>query len=594
MKVRFGFCLFCCLVLCVAGSAAQSFDSLKKTVLVFDATLNTLLGNNDVEGMEQYLRSDTGRANNASFRESIQGVGAMPVVRMKPLLYDAVSRVLQGSCSVGMCEVIVRTGCNLNIAYDGKTPIYAILDYLATHTKDKCETAERLLSVFASRTDFDVNYRHKSLLPPLAYLIRENHRFLGRFNKAYLSDNVIKLLLDKGAPVNTFDDEGNSLMTFAIDTDNEFLQTYFISNGTDLAKKNKAGRDVMYKAIAEGRLELIEQLLSNGYSLGLRTLENDPSSFRRFPATYDYLTALFADQIATYDDIQLYIKKFNDKFGLVQPKLYAIYLSEYRPVEDSRNLFLSLIKTKPDVYAVADGVHEKRDFAASAGAFISRHSGYDPDNKVGLAKEIADIYTLCDGLRQRVRSTYMVYYEVLFGLLDSGYTMKKDEAMGLNALLDQCIAIADRLYYTSGIGVQQFFAEAEREVRAKSNLLATTWNNDVVRWNQYVEKRNAKLEADRKRFEAEQQARRCAECEVDWSKSRYPKRKTETIMEIFEYTKETPGELVMKNGEKYTFYWDNDDKEWYISTGFLQTEEFSDWEKMVKYFLEECEKKYCR
>jgi hypothetical protein len=323
----------CIAVLCAAGeSAAQSFSSLKrKSAASYDNTLNFMLNNNDVSGMKQYLSSNPSMVNNASSTKEMPVSGNKPIVQMVPLLYDAVERTLQGTCSIEMCELIINAGADMNIACDGKTPIYLILDYIATHAKGQCGTAEKLLEALTGRKDFDVNCRHKSLLPPLAYLVRTNHSHLNRFDKDYISDKALKLLIEKGAPVNTCDSEGNSLMTFAIDTENEYLQTWFLQNGVSIEKQNRQGQDAMYIAINAGQTALVKQLIEKGYVLNIHTMKNDPAYIRKFTDTYDFLTERFANQVTVFDDIKLFINKYNDKFDLVKEKLYAVIDKMNRP-----------------------------------------------------------------------------------------------------------------------------------------------------------------------------------------------------------------------------------------------------------------------
>ncbi|MDR2764022.1 MAG: hypothetical protein LBB90_03220 [Tannerella sp.] len=323
-------------VLCVAGEpAAQSFNSLKnKTETVYDAVLNRLLTENDVKEMENYLKSNPAAVNSASSSNSQRGIHSnKSIVGTVPLFYDAVERTLKGDCPVEMCRVIVDAGCEINPVFDGKTPVYLLLDYLATHPKEQCAIAEQLLNMLVSRQDFDVNYRYKSLLPPLAYLIRENYHFLGKFDKSYLSDQVLSLLIDRGAPVNTYDNDGNSLMTFAVDTENELFQSYLLSKGIDLSRKNKTGNDALYQAVKGGQTELVKQIIHRtGFNLNIYSLPVSTDSFRMHRDTYDYIAEVCASKIESYGDITLFRSTFSDKLDLVQSKLNAFDEQTYQTV----------------------------------------------------------------------------------------------------------------------------------------------------------------------------------------------------------------------------------------------------------------------
>ena len=252
------------LLLCVAGSAAaQSFSSLKKNEsIAHNITLSELLSKNDVQGMIDFLRINPTGVNAASAMEEKEGMSKKKKIQTPvPLIYDAIQRTLTEKSTVDMCKAIIDAGCNLNVPFNGKTSVYIVLDFIAVHKKQECETAEQLLSLILSRKDFDVNFRYQSLLPPFAYLIRQNNDYLGKFSVDYISDNVLKMFIEKGAPVNTYDNEGNSLMSFAMETDNVFLQNYFIDAGIDLNRENKESKDALYFAIDKGDLSLVKRII---------------------------------------------------------------------------------------------------------------------------------------------------------------------------------------------------------------------------------------------------------------------------------------------------------------------------------------------
>jgi hypothetical protein len=301
---------------------AQSFGGRKQKAETYDVKLGALLANRDVSGMKEYLQQNPPAINAASAQENYAGAGGT-VVRNVPLLYDAVTRTLASKCPVEMCKVILNAGGDFNAGYNGKTSVYLVLDHIATHPKTECNAAEELLQAIAARSDFDVKHRYQALLPPLSYLIRENRAFLGKFNEKYISDSVLKLLLDKGSSINTYDNEGNSLMSFAIETGNQFLSAYFIREGIDLGKKNIAGQDAMFSAIQNGQVEAIKQILNTGYVLTVHTIKNDPAAYRKFPDTYNFLTERFAGQATGYDDVIKFIESFGDRIDMVKDKLYA-------------------------------------------------------------------------------------------------------------------------------------------------------------------------------------------------------------------------------------------------------------------------------
>ena len=88
----------------------------------------------------------------------------------KTTLHTAIEQTLAGRMTVAACKDTIASAKSMKDPYGGKTPIYLVLDYLATHKKQECGNAEQLLSAFISRPDFDINLRYSSLLPPMASL----------------------------------------------------------------------------------------------------------------------------------------------------------------------------------------------------------------------------------------------------------------------------------------------------------------------------------------------------------------------------------------------------------------------------------------
>jgi len=97
-------------------------------------------------------------------------------------------------------------------------------------------------------------------------------------------------------------------------------------------------------------------------------------------------------------------------------------------------------------------------------------------------------------------------------------------------------------------------------------------------------------EESRRRLQAE----RCANCELDKEKSKFPEPKEPTFWNA--YTSQNPGKLVMKNGEKQEFYWDKDKKKWYTESGFIFTskEEYDDLDVLYSDFYRKCIDIHCK
>ena len=340
-------------------------------------------------------------------------------------LYRAVEKALSGSGSVGECLSTVAAATSFSDPYQGKTPVYLLMDYLATHPKSECAQAERVLDAFLANPKFDVNLRYSNLKPPLAYLLRENFRFLGgQYSADYISDHVLEALVTHGAKVNTYGEDGNSIMSFAIDTDNRYLQSYFVNQGIDLRHSNESGTDVVYQLIESGNLATLKQSIERGgVSIDIYSLKNEPSTFAKYPEMYEFLAQHCARQARQYGAVTLFRQRFADRKSLVQqtyetlarqetdaastfpqisavqsrypdleriyaPKMLAIYHQDVRKLETAHQKALAEAKAL-NIYASDDEVAKE---------FVRNYEKYDPDHKMPLAREVANFYTIADAL----------------------------------------------------------------------------------------------------------------------------------------------------------------------------------------------------
>jgi hypothetical protein len=279
---------------------------------------------------------------------SAQGIGRRAITKPSVAYKADLGELLKNNDTDGIAEYR-RTVTRYS---DYTATLYKLLNFIATHKKTECLAAEELLS-FVIPNIININDRYGSLLPPLPYLIRKNHDFLGKFDKDYISDTVFKLLIEKGANVNSYDKDGNSLMTFALETENQYLSQYFIEQGISLTKPNTSRQNVLSQAIdrqdveivkqiiattdgqkmldvshlnqsiALGNLELVKLIREKGIEITQKTLTVKTSDFKNNTELYNYLTALFADQSSSFDDVKRFVKTFDDRFDLVKDKMYS-------------------------------------------------------------------------------------------------------------------------------------------------------------------------------------------------------------------------------------------------------------------------------
>lgn len=444
---------------------------------------------------------------------SAQSFESLKRSKGKTELYAAVEKTLAGQMATGECRQAVQTG-SLTDPYNGKTPIYLVLDYLATHEKSECETAEQVLDMFLLRKDFDVNLRYSSLMPPLAYLIRVNYEFLnGQFSKNYISDNVLKKLIEAGAEVDTYNSDGSTLMSFALDTRNEYLQSYFVKKGIDLRHSDEQGRDDIYKIIAEGNLPLLKDILNRGdVVLNFHSLKNEPKDFQHHKEMYDFLAQRFSQEVSSYDDIVLFRQKFNSKKSLVEQKYQMLAQNEINAIKTFDDI-VNVEKRYPGLEIVLkqklsyyrkdcqklENIYNKalqsakanlvnRDgqgFVETIAALYARHN-YDPDNKMGLCKMLAPYYSVCAGVDLYLYSSY--FYD--------GRPPRLDGSEHRN-ILDNALSACNN----SGTGFDGFYSYAKPKLQEKLTTFRQRMSESAsqyeIAYREYKYKRESMIrEAD--------------------------------------------------------------------------------------------------
>lgn len=327
MRIRC-FLLVVGLVLATNGlfCSAQGFDDLKKAKPVqLNSKLQSLLDKADAKGLEKLLKSKPEVKNEgSSIGKNEKGA---PVV--VPLFSDIVARTLQGSLPPEICQMAVDAGCDLYTVYNGKTPIYQVMDYLAANPIGKDENGEKVLDILLSSKDFDINRRYRSLPPPLSYLLSENYRLQGgKYSDQYLSTSVIKKILESGARVNTYDEQGASLLLLANSTGNTYLQGYLLDRGINLDKKaDESGNNALYAAISSSNVPMLQKMQEN-YNLKIVVDDLDGHLEGITTEMRDYLAEEASSNAESYDAIVKFRRLFPGKFSLVQEKYDEIALRE--------------------------------------------------------------------------------------------------------------------------------------------------------------------------------------------------------------------------------------------------------------------------
>jgi ankyrin repeat protein len=78
-------------------------------------------------------------------------------------------------------------------------------------------------------------------------------------------EEILNLLIDAGADIFTFDDEGVSVFDMAITYDNLFMVNYLIEQGIDInATNRRSGFTALMAAACYGRINIVKILIEHG------------------------------------------------------------------------------------------------------------------------------------------------------------------------------------------------------------------------------------------------------------------------------------------------------------------------------------------
>lgn len=493
-------------------AGAQSFDLRPQTnnTKKGDETLLSYLDKNDVEGMRTYLYNNKAAVNTNSRVIKSDNGAKQPL----PLFFDAVNRALfnQENGSVEMCKVIIDAGCDLHPVFDGRTPIYLLMEFFATHKKSECENAIKILKAFDSRRDWNANQRYRSELPPINYLIRRNYEFLNKhFSSEYIDDEVLRILIGHGASTSSYTDEGKTLMTFAIETDNQFLQAYFLNNDVNLMHQDESGHNDLYRLIESNNLSILKDAYHKGkLELNINTLKNNPNDFVKNKELYDFVSGICADNANSYEDLVAFRKRFPQENSVVNTKYENLARKETLAANDF-DAIMHVKERFPDLSVITDpqfvSIYKadvRRVDAAYQNAlndakslnyhcnkepfleiFVRQYSSranYDPDNKVPLAKEILDYYYVCN-VCVLPFGKYM--WESLLGTILRFDENKMNED---HKQFDRALNLANS-HCNSPYGFSSFYKKAVDQLRVRKNEWENDANNQIAEYNQKIEKR---------------------------------------------------------------------------------------------------------
>ena len=439
-------------------------------------------------------------------------------------LYSTVEDALSGKMSVENAKTTIASSDEFAKPYSGKTPIYLLMDYIAKHPKNDCAVAEELLKAFTTNKKFDINLRYSSLMPPLAYLLRQNFDFLGeKFSKDYISDTVLKTIIEAGATVNTYNTDGSSLMSFALTTENTYLQNYLADNGANVHHNDQSGQDDIFKIISSGNTALLQRLMANNsVKLDINSLKNETSSFRQHTEMYNYVADHCAKQCSIYEDLVLFRKRFSDKTSLVQSRYEQLATTECSEAKTYGEV-LKVEERYPDLSTITGSYKRKiydrdcqklkelyqqtlavakaepfKTMAADTFAddFVKNYRQYDPAGQISLAYEIRDFFVVCAALNINTHATYWRDYPVrIFGIvIENDFSFNENKMLNEKKMLEKALEISRG---ESKYGYSAYFNQARPKLQNIGSAFIDNVNKNIDEYNKAVERWNREL-AERK------------------------------------------------------------------------------------------------
>ena len=325
-----------------------------------------------------------------------------------------------------------------------------------------------VLKLLVAQKGFDLNRRYRSLPPPFSYLLSENFKFLGNkyYSKDYLSTELIRFLIDNGAYLNSYDENGASLLLFAIQTDNSFLRNYLLENGVKF--KDTEGDNTVYAAIEDNDVPLLQRIVNN-YNVRLTTSMVKNWTSKVSPDMFEYLIGQCADNSKTYKELVDFRTHFSNRKEMVQekyenvarkeaaatytcegisefkkryPDLTNIAEARYNEIATNdinnaksivalkkcekqypdfksttdlkkREIYLNDVNKLEESYSHAKNLVANSSFyyeskmSDIANSFIKDYQNYyDPDNQLPLAKDLSQFYSALSKVNQGYRYTY--------------------------------------------------------------------------------------------------------------------------------------------------------------------------------------------
>ncbi len=339
------------LMLWAGSMLAQSFNSLKReTAKPFVPELHDLVITNNIAGMRENLRLTPANANNGSVNFEGKQFGKYQKAANKtmPLLFDVINNCIAGACGPEMLDVVLDAKADMYAPFNDMPPLYFLLDYIAVTPKEFCSSQEMVLGkLIEHHIDVKIKFRDKP--EPLSFLMHRTREYAGKYSDRYVSDNVIKMLVDAGADVNSYDADGNNLLTYISETNNNDLIDYLFSKGINVTAGSNSDIDPVYIAIDKGNAEMVEKIMEKGYKIDVRELSSRLNKLTANREIYQIVINNCLSNVRTWNDADLFhnrLGSISDADNRLEEKLKKEFMRDGNT--DDKSVYYSYISILPN------------------------------------------------------------------------------------------------------------------------------------------------------------------------------------------------------------------------------------------------------
>ncbi len=289
-----------------------------------NAKISSALLQGDTALFFSLLQTDPKLVHASVVDADVQGNYGITFKQPQSILHYLVRKVLFENGSIDLVSQFLTFKPDLAVEFDKKSVLYFLLHHVATHPINESVLAESLIRMLCDQSNINVNQAYSDYLPPLPFILRTNYSFLGKkYDERYVNEDLIILLIQKGANVNTFDQSENNLTTFSVQGHAKKLFQYLQRNGGSFNNQNKDGKDAFYFAVQGNDINAVKQIIASDYEITvdkLFELRISDAITKSNTGMLDYLADVLLQKIQTYSDLIKFIQLFDERKEMILTK----------------------------------------------------------------------------------------------------------------------------------------------------------------------------------------------------------------------------------------------------------------------------------